>query len=277
MSRASETIAFPEVETALPSLEVVQPPAITAVRPALRLRDIALGAVARLCDGRDSTQAGQEAAFLRQAAALISSHGDSLQHALHDSLKKPSPADTWLVTLARDLPLAPVECLAVALAASVEDETFTGRVLAHVQAPIGGSRPTLGLMSQAFAAALDDETKVIPTLLNGSAAGAGLLAFLNESAPLPERAVMVPTPLCLALAGHDSYWPGTRIGLDPASSVPLPESVLAEAWQHAPGAGGAGASNVGFTQRLARGSSQRGRGDCRRARNAGLFSSRPTS
>jgi hypothetical protein len=199
----------------------------------MRFRDIALAAVAQSCDVSDSAQTSQEAEFLRKTATSFSNKGGSLPQALRESLQDPNPADTWLGALARDLPLAPVEVLALALAANVEDETFTGRVLAHLQTPIGGSRPTLGLMSHAFAALLDDDTKVLPTLLNGFAVSTGLLVILNESAPLPERAVMVPTPLWLALAGHDSSWPGTRIGLDPASPVPLPESVLAMARQHA--------------------------------------------
>jgi hypothetical protein len=60
-----------------------------------------------------------------------------------------------------------------------------------------------------------------------------LLAVLNESAPLPERPVLVPVALCLALAGHDSHLPGATVGSDDAIRVLLPDSVLAQAGQHA--------------------------------------------
>lgn len=233
MSMLSEAIALPDAIEALPSEEIARPFAPSIAVPALRLRDIALAAIGRSCHGGEGTSTSQEAVFLRQAATLLSENGSALPHALRNSLQKPDRADIWLVGLARDLQLAPVEVLAVALAARVEDETFTGRVLAHVQAPVGGSRPTLGLIAHAFAAALDQDTNVLATLLNGAAATTGLLAILNDSAPLPERVIMIPTPLWLALAGHDSHWPGTTIGLDSASPVPLPKSILAEARRHA--------------------------------------------
>ena len=238
MSMPSEAVALTAAIGALRSHEIARSSATSVSLPALPLRDIALAAVARSCDASNGTSTSQESVFLQQAASLVGDSGGSLRQALRESLQEPNPTDAWLVRLARDLPLEPVEVLAVALAASVEGEAFTGRVLAHVQSPVGGSRPTLGLVAHAFAAALDDDSNVLADLLNGSAANTGLLIILNETAPLPERAIMVPTPLWLALAGHDSHWPGTTIGLGSAPPVPLPDSVLNESLRHAAALGG---------------------------------------
>lgn len=204
-----------------------------ANRPS-RLRDIALAAVAAACEVEGSGDGGQESRFLRHVFKTVL-RGRTAREVLRESLSRPAPEDMQLIRLARRLRLSSLEILAVALVAAVEDDSLDGRVLAHVQAPAGGSRPTLGLMAHAFAALLNGETAVLPALLGGAAVGSGLLAILNESAPLPERSVMIPTPLYLALADHDGDWPGASIGLDGAPSVPLPESVLAEARRHAAG------------------------------------------
>jgi hypothetical protein len=197
---------------------------------AVRLRDLALAAVAQLCAGAAS---GQEGDFLRAAAALAAPDARSLLEAIDQRTRLPGPGDAPLVWLAGELRLSRLELLTVALATAVEDDPIVGRVLAHVQAPIGGSRPTLGLLAPAFARAFDLDGSVMPALLNGPAVATGLLGVLNDTAPLPERAVMVPTPLCLALAGHDSHWPGAAIGLDDATAVPLPDAVTRLAKEHA--------------------------------------------
>lgn len=200
----------------------------------LRLRDIALAAIAESGNSADSASASQESAFLRQIALRVRSHGPSLPETFHDTLANAHPIDARLIRLGRELQLTSVEILTIALAANVEDETLTGSVLAHVQKPVGGSRPTLGLVSHSFALVCgDDQRNLVATLLNGVAVASGLLAILNESAPLPERALMIPTPLWLALAGHDNHWPGTTIGVNSISKVPLPESVTIEAKRHA--------------------------------------------
>ncbi len=198
----------------------------------LRLREIALAAVAEV--GAKNTDQSEEAAFLRQ----ISLGGKTTRAALAQTLQRPAPEDRRLVELARKLSLVPVEILAVALAAAVEEEAIVGRVLAHVQAPIGGSRPTLGLMAHAFADAVEESAAILPTLLNGVAVRSGLLVALNDAAPLPERPVMVPAPLCFALSGHDGAWPGATLGLNGAGSVPLPDSVRREAKRQALALGG---------------------------------------
>jgi hypothetical protein len=88
-------------------------------------------------------------------------------------------------------------------------------------------------MARSFAALFGGDTSVLAALVSGAAVECGLLTISNETAPLPERAIAIASPLWLALAGHDSHWPGTTIGLGSMLPVPLPLSVLAAARRHA--------------------------------------------
>jgi ATPase family associated with various cellular activities (AAA) len=209
-----------------------------AALAAMRLHDVALAAVEDICAEAPPASSSQEDRFLRDAAASVRANNRSLNQALDACLRAPAPGDEPLVWLAGQLRMAPVEILAVALAAAVEDNPLFGRVLAHVQTPLGGSRPTLGLLVSALERLAPASRSVLPALLNGPAVKSGLLSVLNDTAPLPERPVMVPSPLCLAIAGHDSLWPGTSIGSVEAAPIPLPDSVRAAADQHAAALGG---------------------------------------
>jgi hypothetical protein len=172
-----------------------------------------------------------EAAFLRSHVAAVEADG-TWQGALDRILESAGPSDAPILKLAEQLALRPVETLAVTLAASVESDLMCGRAVAHLQAPVGGSRPTLGLLAAAFAE-LEPERNIIECLLTGKAVKTGLLQLLNESAPAVERAVSVPGPLCLALGGQDAAWPGTRLGSDSVPEAPLPASFVAEAKRQA--------------------------------------------
>jgi hypothetical protein len=208
-------------------------PGESAPAPAIRLQDVALAAVEEICASSEAASSAHEDRFLRHTAGVVRAHGRSLNHAFDECVRAPAPEDERLVWLARELHLSRVELLAVALSAAVEDNPLVGRVIAHVQAPVGGSRPTLGLLASSFDRAFAANAAVVPTLLNGPAVRSGLLSVLNDAAPLPERPVMVPAPLCLAIAGHDSQWAGTTMGTEDAATVPLPDSVRARAQQHA--------------------------------------------
>ena len=179
----------------------------------------ALASLATLLPDSDSSE---EAAFLRTRAAEVRAQRDFAE----------SPADAPLLALAEQLRLHPIEMLTVALAVAVELDLMCGRAVAHLQTPVGGSRPTLGLLAASFAWAEDE--KVIELLLTGAAAGSGLLQFVNETAPLSERAAAVPVPLCLALSGRDAAWPATSLGSDTTLDIPLATSVLAEARRRSP-------------------------------------------
>ena len=200
-------------------------------RRALRVRDIAVAAVATSVRGTaaDPSFEGQR---LEEAAGVLRA-ARSMSQALDEICKRHPSDDDTLVWLAMQLRLSKLELLTVALAAAVEEDPLIGRLLAYVQAPVGGSRPTLGLLARAFGSAADSNSAVLANLLNGVAVNSGLVTVLNDAAPLPERPVAIPTPLCLALAGHDSQWPGAVVGLDTIEAVPLPAGVLGEAVRHA--------------------------------------------
>ena len=187
------------------------------------------GLAALLPDGASSP----EAAFLQAHAHSVAKYG-SVREAVNRLLHSPDTPDTPLLKLADELRLRPVELLAVALAAAVETDLMCGRAIAHLQAPLGGSRPALGLLAAAFAE-LEPEQNIIECLLTGRAVESGLLHLLNENSPAAERAAAVPVPLCLALGGSDAAWPGTSLGLDGIPETPLPPSVVAESKRQARG------------------------------------------
>jgi hypothetical protein len=211
--------------------------ALTAPQVSPGLYSAGLAALAALLP--ESSSAG-EAVFLRAHSAAAK--GRSLRQALDGIFRSGDTPDLPLLRLAATLRLRPVEALTVALAAAVETDVMCGRAIAHLQAPVGGSRPTLGLLAAAFAE-LGPEREVVECLLTGTAVESGLLHLLNENAPAAERAAAVPAPLCLALGGRDAVWPETSFGVDGIPKIPLPPSVAAEAKRRARGLT-AGTGNV---------------------------------
>jgi hypothetical protein len=183
------------------------------ITQAPRGREIALAALGALLP-RPDADAPPEARFLHQATAALA----DLQGAWQAALALPAPADTALVRAAGRLGLAPVEMLAVALAAAVEDDPVVGRVLAWLQAPGGGARPTLALLARAFAPLLDGgagdadpaarEAGALYALACGNAVRRGLLLLDGEDRPLCERALRVAPCIAAALAGVESDGPG---------------------------------------------------------------------
>lgn len=117
----------------------------------------------------------------------------------------PPPEDAALHALAQQLNLHPAETLAVALAVAIEFDPVLARAVAWLQAPVGGARPTLGLLR------LPQLPDALPVLLQGRAQACGLLQWDDEPArAMPERSLRVPLPLALALRGHEATWPGAR-------------------------------------------------------------------
>ena len=214
-------------------------PAASTLRPipnpSPRLREVALAAIAHTVLSGDEARPleKQEEALLRQGFDRIRARGVPLPSLLGECLRSPTSEDKPLVTLGHALRLSPLELLVVALAAAVEDDLLTGRILAHVQAPVGGSRPALGLLTHAFSVLAEDGAPLMPALVDGPAMRSGLLTLIDESAPMPERPVAVPAAICVALQGHDGWWPGTRIGWGQDLRVALGQSTLQAARQHA--------------------------------------------
>lgn len=200
------------------------------------LQTYALAAIARyVVPAVVATDEPQEIQYLRRCLAAASQQNPNVKAALTDYLQHPLAADSPLLALAEYLSLTTVEVLAIALVTAVEEEMMLGRVLAHVQAPVGGSRPTLGLLATAFSDITPTERRTTEIILGGAAMHSGLLTLLGEGQPLPERTVCVPLHLCLALRGQDNAFAGTTIGLDSATEIPLPPSILTSAEKQAAG------------------------------------------
>ena len=197
----------------------------------LSLTQLAIGAVGQRAGPADDP-APPEAAYLAQHARNVPPDPDAFAPLLEQALRKPCAEDKPLARLALEWALSPAETLSIALVALVERDTLAGRALAYLQAPIGGARPTLGLLAEAFGRF--DRSRAPNALELGhrpSFAG-GALHLLNDGAPLPERPVSLPLPLCLALLDQEVNWPGGTIDTG-GPPLPLPDSVTEQCRRHA--------------------------------------------
>jgi len=197
----------------------------------LTLRDLALAGVARQLGPDDDTRL--EVRFLRHASEMVEARHADWGAAVRSCLAAPAPRDAPLARLAGQLGLTLLEQLVVALAIAVEEEAVVGRVLAFIQAPAGGSRPTLGLISRAFADIVAPGQSPLHQLASGAALGSGLLVRHGTELPLAEQSLALPLPLYLALQGQDGAWPGTTLGPGPIPTIPLPDSTLQGVHRHA--------------------------------------------
>jgi hypothetical protein len=200
--------------------------------PAATLRTYALAAAAASTWNGPPAGESWEAGHLRACLDAVAGDGRDWRDSLSAYLGRPAAEDAPLLGLARAYGLSLPEILAVALAAAVEEDLATGRVIAHLQAPLAGSRPTLGLLATCLAPL---KPSVIELLVNGAAVRSGLLTLPAEGGPLPERTVSIPLHLGFALRGHDAAIPGATVGLGRMPEIPLPASLLAEAERHAAG------------------------------------------
>jgi hypothetical protein len=171
-----------------------------------------------------------EADFLARHAQAVAPA--ALAQSVTRALDKPATDDEPLASLARAWSLSALPVLTVALTAAVDRDAMIGRAIAYAQAPVGGSRPTLGLLAAAFGR-LAQPTAGPAELALSPAVQAGLLLLLNDSAPLPERPVAVPLPISQAFARAESVWPGGLIGQDGTPITALPASLADAARAHA--------------------------------------------
>lgn len=172
---------------------------------ALSLESIALAQLARLLpDAADPVPAAR---LLLARQAELPTGGAAA--ALQQLRAEPQPEDGPLLALAAGLDLSDVELLATALAAAVELRPLVGAAVQHLQAPSPQTRPTLGLLAEAFADLCGHS--VVPVLAAGPAVASGLLELGEEGAPLVERTLRVPTSLVLALGGGPLQLRGGRL------------------------------------------------------------------
>ncbi|HEX4947612.1 MAG TPA: ATP-binding protein [Blastocatellia bacterium] len=212
----------------------MEPKRIPVSLPAHPLRTIALAALAKHVIS-PITQPNEPAEwqFLRTQLATVTAQATDWKEAFAHTCSQATASDHPLLRLAQELQLEKIEVLTIALAAAVEDDLMTGRVLAHLQIPIGGSRPTLGLIATAFGILAPTARHPIECVVNGAALHNGLLTLPGEGQPLPERALTVPLHLCFALAGQDGVLPGLTIGLQDNLPIALPPSILSATEIHA--------------------------------------------
>ncbi len=205
--------------------------AVVEQRP-VALRQLAIHCMGRLlfAEGGGAPE-GAEQAFLFQHYSAAG-HVDDLAVALQRSLASPAATDVQIALLARLLQLGDVEVVAIVLALMAEEEPMMGRLFAHLQAPVGGSRPTLGLLESLLEPLLggDGAGWRAGGVVAGAAVASGVLQLLNQQAPLPEQSFRIPTPLALALRGRPCVWPGAQ-RVD--AGVRLPPSSREEAQRQA--------------------------------------------
>ncbi|MGK7888700.1 MAG: hypothetical protein AB4042_05155, partial [Leptolyngbyaceae cyanobacterium] len=199
----------------------------------VNLQTYALGAIAaQVLDTHvpDNSALPPELQFLQQQYQYVLEPGNSPQswyHTLIEYIQQPNPVDRPLVALGQTLDLSLMELLTVAIAAAVEQDLMVGRAIAYLQSPVGGSRPTLGLLATAFAAIASDKMFPIHQLTTGAAIHSGLLQRLNQDAPLPEQVLRIPEHLGLALYGQDGDCGQTQIGGGGTQLIALAASITA--------------------------------------------------
>lgn len=203
-----------------------------AINQTPKLRHVALACVGRLLFAEEDVEPlGAEQIYLYNHFNAM--RDIDIPQALDRCLAQPSTDDAQIARLAQELPLTSVEVLALVLALMVEEEPMIGRVLAHIQAPVGGSRPTLGILEAALTPLSTEQGGwVTGAMLAGQAIASGLLVLLNQQATLPEQQVKVTLGLALLLRGQTMVWPGVAdIGVE--DTVRLPLSTLEQAARQA--------------------------------------------
>jgi len=122
--------------------------------------------------------------------------------------------------------------LALVLLLAVEKNVMIGRCIAYIQSPIGGSRPTLGLLDSILSR-FEHNTRYNASsiLLSARAVEMGLIKILNTNLPIPEQTLSIPFPLVIALQGLESSWPKSRMQV--TRRIELPVSTSTEAKQQA--------------------------------------------
>lgn len=164
---------------------------------------------------------------LQTAAARHVVSRTPLVSSFREYCRDPHASDRPLLAAARHFGLTALETLAVRLAVAVEEDLLIGHILTHLQQPLAQSRPTIGLLAQAYGD--DDLSNAVHALGQGRATQCGLLQLSTAEAPLPERCVRIPLPSCLALRGMESAWPGTTAIREGQFPVPLGQAAEARA------------------------------------------------
>ena len=154
------------------------------------------------------------------AIARAAGHAEDIQAYVRVSTERLERA----VSLAR---LGRGEALVVALLLAAECDASLARSIAALQAPVGGARVLAGLAASLFGA----DGVSVAGLWSCRAVIAGLIAWGDEAAPLPERTLSMPAWIASALAGFEPLPPGVAELSEPL--VELPPSAHEAALTHA--------------------------------------------
>jgi hypothetical protein len=192
--------------------------AVTALEEQVNAYQFVLAGLARLVDACDTLDESVRSR-LHNIAVRSGKSRKGLHAGFEDYLRQPSEADAALVTAVQQFALSPVEALAICLAVAAEQDLLIGHLLMHLQQPLASSRPTIGLVAQAYAP--DNLSTAAHLLGQGNALQCGLLQLCTEDRPLPERQLRVPLPTVLALQGKQGCWPGTESIAFDQYAIPL--------------------------------------------------------
>lgn len=210
-----------------------RPSKTKAIRKKPNLREIALACVGHVLFADKLVEpVGQEQIFLYKHYERFRDHTD-FNKMIEQCRDACDTVDANLVQLVESLSISTIELVTIVLAIMVEEDPLVGRLFAFIQAPVGGARPSLGMLETVLRPlATNPRDWISGNLLSGSAIENGVLQIINEKAPVPEQAVKVPVGLALVLRGKTLVWPGVS-GLVGSERVNLPLSMLKTAARHA--------------------------------------------
>jgi len=208
--------------------------------PKLNLRKWILALLAQVMPEECFDQSdNKEAAYLLPYRNLLSEMPSATWSAwIGKAIEQPDPGDRDLVRFATGQKLSPLEIIVMSMCYEVERDPMVGRCIAYLQQPTGGSRPTLSLLSAVLfplnvaEGAAEEQGNLIAKIARSRAVELDLLQIPNDTAPLPERPVQLPSAVALAITGDDIVWPGATVGLT-GVKFDLPASILTFARLHA--------------------------------------------
>ncbi len=177
-----------------------------------------MAGLARLAESCDSLDESVQCHLQANASEIVAERGNLIAR-FREYLNEPNEADVALAELACTFRFHPAEVLAIRLTVAAEQDLLIGHVLSHLQTPLAMSRPTIGLIAQAYCG--EDFHHAIHVVGQGNAVRCGALELVGDELTLPERQVRIPLPTALSIQGIESSWPGTSLASFDRYEIPL--------------------------------------------------------
>ncbi len=202
--------------------------------PQVTLKTIAIAALGAGAGpfGSGGKNSVPELDYVERHLNRIEKSNETLTGALSFILNNPGPEDIPLVQLSEKLDLSGFEILAAALALAVENDVMAGRAVAYLQKPLGGSRPTLGLLVTVYREFIPENKDGIASFISDNAVKSGLVVLSGNHSPLTEQFIRIPAYTCLSLSGLDGVVKGASTQITSDTEIPLPPSVVHTAEKH---------------------------------------------